>query len=34
VSSGRLVRWSGMASVLGGIFLAAFVLEHPIRLTE
>jgi hypothetical protein len=29
VSSGTLVRWSGVASVVGGISLAGFVLEHP-----
>jgi hypothetical protein len=29
MSSGQLVRWSGLASVLGGISLAGFVIEHP-----
>jgi hypothetical protein len=29
MSTGDLIRWSGLASVLGGISLAGFVIEHP-----
>lgn len=29
MSTGDLVRWSGVASMLGGISLAGFVIEHP-----
>jgi hypothetical protein len=29
MSSGKLVRWSGLASMLGGIAIAGFVIEHP-----